>query len=397
MHSMQSQGRISEAARVTAVALVLGAVGTGLVGADDGALRFRVQPLFMDANEGCALADVDQDGRMDVIAGRNWYAAPGFTPRPLRMIEDWDGYVLSNGDHVYDVNGDGYPDVVSGGFMLEEVHWYENPGPEGLVRGHLWKQHLLIQTGATENEGQLLTDLDGDGVPEWLVSSWNKKSPLVAWKLENLGRVETEAVTRRIVIGASGNGHGLGLGDLSGDGLADLLFEDGWYERPADRALDESWRLHEDWSIHASIPMLVVDVDGDGRNDVIVGEAHDYGLYWLRQVADGDGVRFERHVVDDSFSQVHALHLADLDGDGDEELIAGKRVLAHNGNDPGAHDPPCLFYYQWDPKGGTFERFTLDEGRVGVGLQIQTADLDGNGRTDILVAGKSGTYLLFNE
>jgi hypothetical protein len=143
--------------------------------------------------------------------------------------------------------------------------------------------------------------------------------------------------------------------------------------------------------------MLVVDVDGDGRNDVIVGESHDYGLYWLRQLDAGGGARFERHVIDDTFSQVHVLHLADLDGDGDEELIAGKRVLAHNGNDPGAHDPPCLFYYQWDPSRATFERFTIDEGRVGVGLQIHTADLDGNGRTDIVVAGKSGTYVLFNE
>ncbi len=382
---------------VLTLALAGGAAGAGLDGADDGPLSFRVQPLFMDANEGCALADVDQDGRMDVIAGRNWYPAPGFTPRPLRMIEDWDGYVLSNGDHVYDVNGDGYPDVVSGGFMLEEVHWYENPGPEGLSRGNLWKQHLLIQTETTENEGQWLTDLDGDGVPEWLVSSWNKESPLVAWKLENLGKVETEVTARRIVIGESRNGHGLGLGDLSGDGRADLLFEDGWYERPAAGAFGKPWDLHEDWSIHASIPMLVVDVDSDGRNDVIVGESHDYGLYWLRQLDGGDGPRFERHVIDDTFSQVHALHLADLDGDGDEELIAGKRVLAHNGNDPGAHDPPCLLYYQWDPSRATFERFTIDEGRVGGGLQIHTADLDGNGRTDIVVAGKSGTYLLFNE
>ena len=102
-------------------------------------------------------------------------------------------------------------------------------------------------------------------------------------------------------------------------------------------------------------------------------------------------------MIDDTFSQVHALHLADLDGDGDEELIAGKRVLAHNGKDPGAQDPPCLFYYQWDPSEATFERFTIDEGRVGVGLQIHSGDLDGNGRTDIVVAGKSGTYLLFNE
>jgi hypothetical protein len=383
--------------RTAVAALFAWVAGTTLAGAGDEPPTFRARHLFTDANEGSALADVDQDGRLDVIAGRNWYPAPDFTPRPLRLIEDWNQYVESNGDHVWDVNGDGYPDVIAGGFTPEEVHWYENPGPEGLRLGHLWKQHLLIDTGTSENEGQWLTDLDGDGVPEWLVSSWIKERPLVAWKLENLGRVGAETIARRIVIGESRNGHGLGLGDLSGDGRDDLLFEDGWYERPADGDLGTPWTLHEDWSIHASIPMLVVDVDGDGRNDVIVGESHDYGLYWLRQTGAGHGARFERQVIDDTFSQVHALHLADLDGDGDDELIAGKRVLAHNGKDPGALEPPCLYYYQWDPAGPTFERFTIDEGRVGVGLQIHTGDLDGNGRTDIVVAGKSGTYLLFNE
>jgi hypothetical protein len=398
---MGSMTRFSRTACAVAQASVLVlagcTAGTPPPDAGEEPLRFRVQPLFMDSNEGSAVADVDQDGRVDVIAGRNWYPAPDFTPRPLRLIEDWNGYVQSNGDHVYDVNGDGYPDVVAGGFELEDVHWYENPGAEGLALGHLWKQHLLIQTNTSENEGQWLTDLDGDGVPEWLVSSWEKDRPLVAWKIENLGSVETQAMARRIVIGESRNGHGLGLGDLSGDGRADLLSEDGWYERPGEAAFEQPWMLHEDWSIHASIPILVVDVDGDGRNDVIVGESHDYGLYWLRQLEAGDGARFERHVIDDTFSQVHALHLADLDGDGDEELIAGKRVLAHNGNDPGGHEPPCLYYYQWDPDRASFERFTIDEGHVGVGLQIHTADLDGNGRIDIVVAGKSGTYLLFNE
>ena len=398
---MTDHGRFSRAvfaiARASVLVLTGCAAGTAPPEAGEEPVRFRAQPLFMDSNEGSAIADVDRDGRMDVIAGRNWYAAPDFTPRPLRLIEDWAGFVQSNGDHVYDVDGDGDPDLVSGGFMLEGVHWYENPGAEGLERGHLWKPHLLIQTGTGENEGQWLTDLDGDGVPEWLVSSWIKDRPLVAWKVENLGKVETEAIARRIVIGESRNGHGLGLGDLSGDGRPDLLFEDGWYERPAEGAFERPWTLHEDWSIHASIPMLVVDVDGDGRNDVIVGESHDYGLYWLRQLEAGDGARFERRVIDDTFSQVHALHMADLDGDGDEELIAGKRVQAHNGNDPGGHEPPCLYYYQWDPDRARFERFTIDEGRVGVGLQIHTADLDGNGRIDIVVAGKSGTYVLFNE
>ena len=93
-----------------------------------GSLKFEIQQLALDANEGVAIADVDQDGTLDVIAGRNWYAGPDFLPRPLRSIADWNGYVESNGDFIHDVNKDGFLDVVAGSFIQTEVSWYQNPG-----------------------------------------------------------------------------------------------------------------------------------------------------------------------------------------------------------------------------------------------------------------------------
>jgi len=102
-------------------------------------------------------------------------------------------------------------------------------------------------------------------------------------------------------------------------------------------------------------------------------------------------------VIDDRFSQPHALHWADLDGDGQDELITGKRKWAHNGRDPGGDEPPALYYYEWDPHSLRFTRHTIDVGSVGTGLQIRTADMNRDGRVDIVVAGKSGTYLLVNE
>ena len=96
-------------------------------------------------------------------------------PRPLRNIEDWNGYVQSNGDYLFDMNGDGRLDVIAGSFIPTEVYWYENPGEEALRLGKQWTQHLLADTGNTSNEGQLMQDVDGDGRPEWLVNSWKKK------------------------------------------------------------------------------------------------------------------------------------------------------------------------------------------------------------------------------
>ena len=88
--------------------------------------------------------------------------------------------------------------------------------------------------------------------------------------------------------------------------------------------------------------------------------------------------------------------MADLTGDGNLELITGKRVYAHIGKDPGGKEPPCLVYYTWDADANKYHRHVIDRGVVGTGLQIRTADLNGNGRLDIAVAGKSGTYILWN-
>ncbi|MCP4812161.1 MAG: VCBS repeat-containing protein, partial [Planctomycetaceae bacterium] len=154
-----------------------------------------------------------------------------------------------------------------------------------------------------------------------------------------------------------------------------------------------------DWQVHASLPILVRDWTGDQRPDVIIGNGHDYGLSLWEQLPplDDGTTQWNKRVIDKDFSQPHALHLADLDGDGQPELITGKRVFAHNGKDPGGKEPPCLFYYKWLPEKKQFQKHVIDRGTAGTGLQIRTGDLDQDGRTDIAVAGKSGTYLLFNR
>ena len=99
-----------------------------------------------------------------------------------------------------------------------------------------------------------------------------------------------------------------------------------------------------------------------------------------------------------SYSQAHAMILADLDGDGQPELITGKRHRAHNGRDPGGQEPACVYYYKWDPKTVKFTRYPIDvSGKVGIGLQIRVADLNADSLVDVAVAGKSGTYVLFNR
>ena len=361
-------------------------------------IRWQIEPLGLDANEGCAIADVDGDNKLDVIAGRNWYQGPSFVPRALRTIEDWNGYVQSNGDFPFDVNRDGRIDVIAGSFVPTEISWYENPGAEALRLGRMWPGHLWVDTKATENEAQLLHDIDRDGIPDWIVNSWNAKNPLTIWRMVDNGNRDGKSASYKLdqkVIGKAGNKHGMGVGDINGDGRDDVLVGHGWYEQP-EKAWETDWKFRPNWSIEGSIPMIVIDLDKDGKNDIIVGEGHNYGLYWWRQTGiDAEGnIQLEKHLIDNRFSQPHAIAMADLDGDGKPEIITGKRYYAHNGGDPGGQDMPELLAYSYVD--GKFTRTVIERGHVGVGLQIATGDLNGDGRIDIAVAGKSGTYAILN-
>lgn len=409
------QGRRKTISKAAALALaILAAAGVPVTGAEPapadppggggGWLRFRVQELHQDRNEGIAVADFNGDGRPDISAGEFWYEGPAFAAkRPLRKLEPFGGgeYLTNNGEHALDLNLDGFPDIVTGSFMDRELSWYENPGPEGLREGRLWTRHLLVDTGLQTNEATMMADIDGDGQPELLVNHWQDGLPMRYYKItpaKDGPRVETITVA---AAGENRNGHGIGAGDLNGSGRTDIIYKHGWFEHLA----DGTWRRHAAWTKpFMSIPALVLDVNGDGRNDILWGNGHDYGLFWEEQLAPAEdgALRWRSHKIDDSWSQAHVLVWHDLDGDGRPELITGKRYYGHGGRDPGANDGLVLYAYQWRAAKGGFERRPIvvsppGQPGPGVGLQLRVADLNGNGRPDLAATGKSGTYIIWNE
>ena len=128
--------------------------------------------------------------------------------------------------------------------------------------------------------------------------------------------------------------------------------------------------------------------------------AHDFGLWWYEQQRDKAGVtpgvtRWIRHTIDDRVSVMHALAVADLDGDGKTDLVTGKRFLAHNGNDPGEYEPSVLLWYRAGKDSAGHAVFTpyLIDGDAGIGLQIVIQDVTGDGRPDIVTSSKKGVFV----
>ncbi|MEO1448260.1 MAG: VCBS repeat-containing protein [Bacteroidota bacterium] len=351
--------------------------------------RFTAQQLTIDNNEFCDTGDINQDGVLDILAGEFWYEGPDFTPHPVRSIPPHaPDYLENNGEYLHDVDQDGWLDVITTGWGNSWLRWYRNPGAEGLANGDFWEVDTLANTQLTESEMGFLTDLDQDGEMEYLLNSWNDDNPLTIWPLivDSLG----QPAAFEHIIGEE-NSHGIGFGDVNGDEKTDVLTDDGWYEQPAVNPWSSPWAFHPDWELDdGSCPILLADINQDQQTDLIWGSGHDYGLFWLNQTSGG----WQHHHIDLNWSQAHTLLWIDLDLDGQTELITGKRVRAHSGRDPGSTDPTIIYAYQWNADRQVIDRYVIAE-EVGTGLTIQAADLNQDGMIDLVVAGKTGTYILW--
>lgn len=354
-------------------------------------IPFRKRVIDLGRNEPCAVADLNNDGFLDIVSGEHWFQGPDFLRRKFRSIMVWNNYIDDFSDLVLDVDEDGHVDVVSVGWGARKIAWWRNPGR---AIGE-WSEQLVHE--GLPVEFALLVDLDGDGEAREVLPQFGGRTSKTAW-FEPWGRVGEWAERG---VWEAGFGHGIGAGDVNGDGRVDILTPKGWLEAPADPR-SVPWELRAEFAFDEAVGFLhVVDVDGDGLRDIVTTHAHSYGIYWLKQgVAPGGGRSWERLVIDEAWSQAHASTLVDLTGDGRPELVTGKRLFAHNGKDDGGREPLGLYWYEYvdGGRGPEWVRHLIHYGgRVGGGMQIPVVDIDGDSDLDIVVAGKGGVFLFENE
>jgi hypothetical protein len=367
--------------------------------AEPSPIKFVMHRIGTHRSEACGVGDFNGDGKLDIVAGPFLYLAPDFKPLKIRTIqtdvnEQGKGYAHDFMNGPLDVDGDGKLDVISVNWFTCNSTWFRN----SLGQDGDWPGTQIDKAGNFECGD--MVDLDGDGKALEVLPN---VKPTVWYELAK-GADGKQSLVKR-VISAKDMEFGAGVGDVNGDGRPDVLRPTAWFEAPVDIRKDP-WKEHplavgaKDGKATHTPQILVYDVNGDKLNDIITSNAHGHGLFWYEQVKNGAEITFKQHTIDDTWSQVHSLTLADLDSDGDLDLVTGKRFYAHNGGDPGANDPLGVYWYELKRDGGvaTWIKHVISyDEKIGSGLNVPVVDLDGDGDLDIVVTGKWGGPVWFEN
>jgi 3-keto-disaccharide hydrolase/VCBS repeat protein len=379
--------------------------------------NFRMQRLsdFYYA-WGAGAADIDHDNVMDLVSGPHVFYGPDYTrrseiylqlttnPSDAFTTDDWMQFVS-------DFTGDGWADALNCSFATNVgCFLYVNPKREA----RRWDKHLVVP--AYQTEIGVLSDLDGDGRPELVYGAEGQMryarpdpaNPTGPWIIHN--------VSERGLVTA----HGVGAGDINGDGRPDIVNPFGWWEQPPPGSRKEPWDYHPEVftryrrGMGGSV-MAVYDVNGDKLNDVVtVLATHGWGMAWFEQKRDARGtISFEQHMIMDDlwtknaggvvFSQPHGSNFGDVNGDGITDFIVGKRYWSHRDTylDPDPYGPAVLYWYKTvrNPKAPGGAEFVpeLIHNRSGTGSDVLPVDLNKDGRLDIVTATRFGTFIFWNN
>jgi hypothetical protein len=374
-------------------------------------------------SEGVAVADVNKDGKIDVLNGEYWYEAPDWTPHELQPFVDHaaktkDG--LSGYSRVFacwceDLNGDTYPDLIVIDFPGAPCYWMENPGKAlDSAKGQLhWEKHTIWHSAC--NETPLYTDLLGNGKrvlvmgyqPEGGKTDGNQglmayftpdpKDPKAKWVAHPISDPAKPGAP-----GTNRFSHGLGVGDLNNDGKNDVIITNGYWEQPEKADGKTPWKFNPAPLGASCADMFAHDVDGDGRNDVLSTSAHQFGIWAHVNPLDPKSKQPVWRTITlfgMMTSETHAAHFVDIDGDGQKDLVTGKRWYSHGRGEPGSSWSAPVYYIKATKQADKWTSFypVLIDDDCGVGTQFAVDDINGDKLPDVIVSNKKGVRVIVQQ
>jgi hypothetical protein len=327
-----------------------------------------------------ALVDIDKDGDLDFVCGGRplnpsqlyWFEFQGADKWVRHSVGT--NYLSDVGLASLDVDQDGWPDLVCSGV------WYRNPGRP---REEAFERFVFDPNAAGAHD-ILVADVDGDGRMD-VIMMGDERTALNSLSWYSIPANPRQKWTRHL-IGPPVHGaitpHG--VGDLDGDGDLDIVRADTWFENKDGKGTE--------WVVHKNIPMgrkgpfgvcvraAVLDMDGDGKPEIIIADADisDSKVVVLKN-ADGQGGAWLKTRMPQSFKygSLHALAVADLNGDGRPDIISNEQEeLLPDGRE----NPRWIV---WENLGGMkFAEHILLDTKLG-GHELQVGDVDGDGDIDI--------------